>query len=167
MVFAVELPSPHGATTLQWSRWTEFADLALAGREMEARGGQAWQPPLSPTLLPSSLRPASSLRPTNGTSAWLCLPQPQTPAKLAGLAAFALKRWVPFWVCLKPHGSHPPHIPHHTPPLRSGWQAFRQAAVLSRGSLLDQGGQGAWDESLPFSLCGKGWNAIITRLPIK
>lgn len=46
-------PFPSRTSLLRWSRWTEFADLALAGREIEARGGQAWQPPLSrsPSLL--------------------------------------------------------------------------------------------------------------------
>lgn len=71
-------------------------------------------------LSPSSLRPASSLKPTNGTSAQPCLPQPQTPAKLAGLATFALKRWAPFWVCLKPTWQPPPTSPTTPHPFSLG-----------------------------------------------
>lgn len=88
----------------------------------------AWQTP--PLAFPSSLRPASSLRPTNGTSARQCLPQPQTPAKLAGLAVFASSSGFPFGFVWSRHGRNPPH-PHPrtpvTPPLQSGWQAFRQS----------------------------------------
>lgn len=124
MVFAVALPSSHGAPALRWSRSIEFADLALAGREIEARGGQAWQPPFS-LLSPSVLCPASSLKPTNGTSAQPCFPQPQTPAKLAGLATFTLKCWAPFWVRLKPTWQPPPCPPPH--PTLSVWVAGIQA----------------------------------------
>lgn len=72
---------------------------------------------LSPTLPLSPLHPASSLRPTNGTSALLCLPHPQTQDKLAGLATFALKHQVPFWVFFEADMAvtppHLPHSPHH------------------------------------------------------
>lgn len=161
MVFAVALPSPPRSDEADELSLPTWQWLAGSRRPSEVRAGSL----LSPARLPSSLRPASSLRPTNGTSARLCLPQPQTLAKLAGLAAFALKCWAPFWVRLKPDMASrppllapPPLLPfhRHTPPLQSGWQASRQAAVLSGGSLLDQGGQGARDESLLFSLCGKG-----------
>lgn len=167
MVFAVALPSPPRSdyAPMKQMNWVCRPGTGWQGDRGQRRSGLAAS--FLPARLPSSLHPASSLRPTNGTSARLCLPQPQTPAKLAGLAAFALKRRGSLLGSFEADMAATPRVPHRTTPLQSGWQAFRQAAVLSRGSLLDQGGQGAWDESLPFSLCGKGWNAIITRLPIK
>ncbi len=119
MVFAVALPSPHGclcsdeADELSLPTWHW---LEGRYRPEEVRPGSL----LSPARLPSSLCPASSLRPTNGTSARLCLPQPQTPAKLAGLAAFALKRRAPFWVRLKPTWQPPPTSPTTPHPFSLG-----------------------------------------------
>lgn len=86
--------------------------LAGRWRPEEVKPGSLF----SPVRRPSSLHPASSLRPTNGASAWLCLLQPQTPAKLAGLAAFARSSGFPFGFVWSWHGSHPPHLlPPPTP----------------------------------------------------
>lgn len=153
---------------LSWTNYTPMKQMKWVcrpGNDWQGNGGQGRSSlealSLQFAFPPHSLHPASSLRPTNGTSARLCLLQPQTPAKLAGLAAFAESSGFPFGFIWSRHGSHPPS-PHR----RSGRRSSRQQ-TRAGGVCWIRGGHGARVESLPFSLCGKGWNAIIIRLPIK
>lgn len=97
IVFPWDLSCPHGARMLQWSRWTDFFfGLALARRTIQARGGQVWQPPLShcPSLFTRSCQLIKAYK--WHISSAVFASTLQTPAKLAGLAAFPLKCRLPF-----------------------------------------------------------------------